>query len=207
MTKRAFLIVVRLVLGLATLTAVVIQGLHLHQAGSFNPANYFGYFTNLSNILAAGILIISAVYLMQSRKPSGTDDLLRGAATLYMAITGVVYAVLLSGEDLGLLLPWVNILLHIIMPLAVVADWIYQPPRAKLSLRQLPYWLIFPGVFLIYTLIRGAVVHWYPYPFLNPDKVDGYGGVALYSLGVLGAFMALGWLLMRLSSLLPRKRV
>lgn len=207
MAKQASLSVARMVLGLTTLTALVVQIVHVQQVGSFDAVNFFSYFTNLSNILASLVLIISASYLMKRRQPSRKDDLIRGAAALYMTITGIVYATLLSGEDIGLLLPWINILLHYAMPLAVLADWTYQPPRTKLSIRQLPYWLIFPGLFLIYTLVRGSFVHWYPYPFLNPDKVGGYGGVALYSLGVLAAFIALGWLLMRLSSLLPRKRM
>lgn len=148
---------------------------------------------------------MSALYLLKNRKPTVRDDVVRGAAVLYMAVTGVVYVTLLTGEDLGLLLPWVNILMHIVMPLAVVADWLYQPPLTKLSAKQIPLWLGFPALFVVYTLIRGALTNWYPYPFLNPDKVGGYGGVAAYCAGILLAFFVIGWLIMKLGNTLKRR--
>lgn len=200
MNKRLFLVAVRLALGITTLIAVVVQILVVRNQNVFDPLNYFGYFTNLSNIVAAIVFIIGAVYLARSRKPTPKGDVLRGAATLYMTITGIVYITLLSGEDLGLLLPWVNILMHIIMPLAVVADWLYQPPLSKISLRQAAWWLAFPAVYLIYTLIRGAIVNWYPYPFLNPAKAGGYGGVAIYGAVILVGFCLCGWAILALGN-------
>jgi hypothetical protein len=38
--------------------------------------------------------------------------------------------------------------------------------------------LLFPVCWLIFTLIRGAVVNWYPYPFIDVTKI-GYGGAIL----------------------------
>ena len=48
-----------------------------------------------------------------------------------------------------------------------------------------------PAAYLVYSLIRGPIVDWYPYPFLNPDEVGGYGGVAAYAVGI-AALAALG---------------
>lgn len=204
MYKRWLLIGARLLFGLLALTAVVVQAIVVHQQGVFNPVNFFSYFTNLSNIFAAIVFIFSALYLATHRQPSVTDDILRGASVLYMAITGVVYATLLSQYELGLTLSWVNIVLHYLMPLVVVMDWLYQPQRSKLKIKQLPLWLIFPALYLVYSLIRGPIVQWYPYPFLNPDHVGGYGGVALYCVGVLLLFVVVGWLLMKLGNALKR---
>jgi len=189
----------RMIFGAVVLLAIIMQALFLYQNNALNVVNYFSYFTNLSNVLAGFVLIISAVYLLRSRKKSMTDDLIRGGATLYMAVTGVVYVTLLINEDLGLLMPWVNAVLHIVMPIVIIADWLYQPPRTKLASKQIAYWLVFPFAFLMYTLIRGAFIGWYPYPFLNPDKVGGYGGVAMYCIVILGAFFVLGWLLVKAS--------
>ena len=36
---------------------------------------------------------------------------------------------------------------------------------------------------------------WVPYPFLNPAKVAGYGGVAAYAIGIAVAFVLVGWVL------------
>jgi len=195
MHKRAFLITLRLLFGTAVLIAIIIQAIHTAKVGVFNTTNYLSYFTNLSNIVAAFVLIISGLSLLKlnHRRADVTDDLIRGAATLYMVIVGIVYVLLLSNEAVGLMLPWVNILLHYIMPAVVLADWLFQPPRTKLSLRQTLPWFIFPLVYLPYTLIRGHQTYWYPYPFLNPIKVDGYLGVAMYCVAILAAFIVVSW--------------
>ncbi len=75
-----------------------------------------------------------------------------------------------------------------------------------LRAKQLPVWFIFPLGYLLYSLIRGPIAHWYPYPFLNPDKAGGYGGVGIYCMAILVAFLLLGWLLMQGSNLLRRKQ-
>lgn len=204
MDKRKFLITTRMFFGGLGLIALTVQFFYLAELNALLPVNYFSYFTNLSNIFAAVVLVISALYLLKTRKPSQFDDIIRGAATLYMAVTGVIYLTLLSSEDLGLLLPWVNIVLHYVLPIYVVADWLYQPQRSKLTLSQLPYWLLFPAGFLVYTLIRGADVGWYPYPFLNPDIAPGYAGVAIYCFAILAVFLILGWGLMALGNKLKR---
>lgn len=204
MTKRRMLIATRLFFGALALAAVTIQAIYLQQLGILDPFNYLGYFTNLSNILAGIVLIIAALYLAKKRKPSPREDLIRGAATLYIAITGLVYVTLLSGEDLGLLMPWVNTVTHIIVPVYVIVDWLYQPQRTKLHTRQILLWLIWPALYVTYTLIRGSLTGWYPYPFLNPQKVNGYGEVAVYCVIILAAFFICGWLLMKLGNTLKR---
>jgi len=202
--NRSFLVGLRLSIGILILVAVISQALYIHNVGALNIVNFLSYFTNLSNILAGVIFIFSGLYLAQSRNPNAKDDIIRGAATLYMAVTGLVYITLLSGEDLGLLMPWVNFVTHILAPIVIVSDWLYQPPRTKLVTKQISWWLIFPAGYLVYTLIRGSIVGWYPYPFLNPATVGGYGGVALYCLAILTAFFVLSWLLMKLGRTLKR---
>jgi hypothetical protein len=41
----------------------------------------------------------------------------------------------------------------------------------------------------VFTLIRGAIAHWYPYPFIDVTQL-GYGGVAVNCLWV--ALLMLG---------------
>jgi hypothetical protein len=35
-------------------------------------------------------------------------------------------------------------------------------------------------------MIRGPIVGWYPYPFLNPAQPGGYGAVAVYVVAIAG---------------------
>lgn len=204
MNKRLTLVVLRLAFGLLDLVALSVQVTNLQRHHALNLVNFFSYFTILSNVFAAFVLIIGALYLLRKRKPSHTEDVIRSAAVLYMTVTGIVYAALLAGENLGLLLPWVNDVLHRLMPVVVLADWLYQPSRTKLVVKQLPLLFIFPIAFLVYSLIRGSIIKWYPYPFLNPSKAGGYVGVAAYCVGILVLFSILSYLLMLSGNKLKR---
>jgi hypothetical protein len=199
MSKRMVLMAGRICFGLLALTAVGAQ-LVVHIQHEYSVVNFFSYFTNLSNIFAALMLLAGALILLREREPSGSVpyDLVRATSVAAMAIVGIVYGVLLRNEDLGSLMPWVNIVVHYVMPVAVVLDWLILPPRSQLGERHIGYVLIYPLAYLVYTLIRGAATGWYPYPFLNPARAGGYGGVALYCLGIFAAFLVVGWLVVRL---------
>ena len=204
MNRRYIIAFARLACSILTFYVLVALIITLRGNQQFHAVNFFSYFTNLSNIFAATVLAMSGLYLLTHRKPSATDDLIRGAAVLYMAITGAVYALFLSGEDLGLLSPFNNFILHTFMPIVVIADWLYQPQRTQLTSKQTLWWLLFPLGFLMYSLIRGAQLGWYPYPFLNPVKVGGYDAVALYCLVILGFFLLLSFALRKLGTVLKR---
>lgn len=206
MNKRLFLIGWRLLFAALNILAIVMQLLYTAQySATFSLVNFFSYFTILGNVFVSVVFIMSAWYVAVGRKPTPTDDIMRGASVLYMIIVGLVYGTLLADKDVGLTLPWVNIQLHYVMPLVVVLDWLYQPQRSKLKAKQTFAWLIFPFLYVTYTLIRGAATGWYPYPFLNPAQVGGYGGVLGYSVGILVALGVASLLLMALGNRLKRR--
>jgi hypothetical protein len=84
--------------------------------------------------------------------------------------------------------------LHRVIPVVMVADWLIDPPRAALELRRALIWLVYPLLFAAYSLMRGPIVGWYPYPFLDPAQVGGYGVVALYCLGIAAGALLFTWL-------------
>jgi hypothetical protein len=116
-----------------------------------------------------------------------------------MAITGVVFALLLSGlqDDLNTTTSWVDFVVHKLMPVVLVADWLLDPPRHRLPRWTILAWLAYPATWLVYTLVRGASVDWYPYPFVDVARL-GYDGVlaraAVLTLGFAAAAAALLWL-------------
>jgi hypothetical protein len=180
----------RIVLSTTVLVAIGRQ-LSLHLGASHDPVNFFSYFTNLSNLCAALVLLASAFNELKSRTPA--LDVMRFLSVVNMTVVGVVFSVLLRNEDLGGLLPWINIVLHYVMPCAVVIDWLLSPPAATFKSRHLLLAFAFPAAYLIYVVIRGAASGWYPYPFLNPINVGGYAGVAAYSAGISVIFLLAGW--------------
>ncbi|WP_371500900.1 Pr6Pr family membrane protein [Kitasatospora sp. NBC_00374] len=176
----------RIAFGLLAAAALSVQGYHAVSEGE-PLTDFFSYFTNLSNI--GGLLVLITGGVLGLRGRPGVPDGIRGAIVLYMVITGLVYAVLLSGYHLGLLLPWVNDIVHRLMPVVYLADWLMVPPVARLSRVTALKWLVFPLVYLAYTLLRGPLVHWYPYPFVDPDLRGGYGRVAGACTLLMGAFV------------------
>ncbi|MER5866433.1 Pr6Pr family membrane protein [Kitasatospora sp. NPDC002040] len=181
--------VLRLGFGLLAAVALGVQA-HRTVLLDLSMANFFSYFTNLSNMAAVVVLLVGGTLGLLGR--GRVPDLVRGGVVLYMTITGLVYAVALSGYDLGPLLPWVNTVVHRLLPLVLLADWLADPPRRPISRQRALSWLLFPLLYLSYTLIRGAVVDWYPYPFLDPRHPDGYGRVGVACLLVTLAFAGVG---------------
>ena len=188
MTDKRWVRTYRRIFAILTLFAIAYQ--FWQRTAGASAINFFSFFTIQSNLFAAFVLLWTS--------GSGADakasrvDYVRGAAVLYMSVTGVVYGLLLSGyqRELQTSLPWVNNILHRIMPLVLVADWLIVPPKTRLTLGKALIWLVYPLAFAAYSLIRGPLVGWYPYPFLNPDRVGGYSVVALYCLGIaLGTYL------------------
>ncbi len=66
---------------------------------------------------------------LDPRLPSRGVDIVRGAATFCMLVVGIIFSLLLSNLESGLL-PWTNFVLHYVMPVVLIGDWLAIPPRA-----------------------------------------------------------------------------
>jgi hypothetical protein len=193
--SRVILSALRIGVGLLIAVAITLQLIASIQQGR-NIANFFSFFTIQSNILAAIALLTVGIGALLKKKATAQFALIRGAATLYMTITGIVFALLLSGleQQLQVTLPWVNIVLHYITPAVMILDWLVFPPSFRFSFKQTVYWLAFPAFYLFYSLIRGAIVHWYPYPFLDPIQT-GWPTVLVMSIFITIGTVGLSWVL------------
>lgn len=180
----------RLLGAAATLVAVVVQFRHSVLGNGFSALSFFSFFTIQSNLFAAALLACSGL-----RGAQGLDGW-RGAAMLYLGLTGLVYGVLLAGYQVQLqtTIPWVDVVLHRAMPLLVAADWLLQRPASQPGWRRPALWLVYPLLYLGYSLLRGPYAGWYPYPFLDPAN-GGYASVAAYALGIAAVTLLLAWLL------------
>ncbi|MDB5160405.1 MAG: hypothetical protein JWO99_668 [Candidatus Saccharibacteria bacterium] len=188
--KRNYLVGYKVFFSLLGFSAIVTEVAVLWANGKLVPGNFFSFFTIEANIIAAVIFLVSAFFVFAGKK-STKLDFFRGAATFYMVVTGIVFSVLLSGiEGVDLTaVPWDNVVLHYIIPIAIALDWITDSPSRRIAFKKSLLWLVFPLVYLIYSLIRGPIVGFYPYPFLNPAN-GGYGQVAITSVCILiGGFV------------------
>jgi hypothetical protein len=190
-THRALRLALSSLLTVALLSQLLIG---LSRSEGLTVVRFFSFFTVLSNAAAVVMLVMLAA--RPDRDTSHRFSLFRGAVTVYMSVTGVVYALILAPNlaDVAVPEPWIDWSIHVIGPIAVALDWIVFPPRTRIPAKGMLVWLAFPAVYVTYSLIRGPIVDWYPYPFLDPAETGGYGAVAIWSLLVLVVILAFSFL-------------
>ena len=134
---RILFAVARLLAGTAIVVAIVAQFAKSASLTTVNPFNFFGYFTIQSNIIAAVAFVASAIFLLRKVAQPQWVIYLRALATVVMAIVGLVYNTLLAGEGLegSFNLQWSNDILHIVIPIYAVLDWVLFADRPKLRSR------------------------------------------------------------------------
>lgn len=142
---------------------------------------FISYFTILTNLLVA--LTTTTLAAGQDRFPTWWR-VLRLNAIVGIAVTGLVHWFLLrplldlDGAD------WAaDKLLHVVVPLLAIVGWVAFGPRGKAESGLLWLSLVYPLGWLAYTLVRGAVADWYPYPFLDVSE-RGYPKSLLACAGV-----------------------
>ncbi|GAB6938591.1 Pr6Pr family membrane protein [Isoptericola variabilis] len=148
----------------------------------------FSYFTILSNV---GIGVVSVLLALD---PARDGRLLRVAhldALLCIVVTGIVYNTVLAGAVTGLTQAGQlsNVLLHMASPVLAVAVWVLVGPRPRVDARTVGWSVVGPLAWIAYTFARGAVVGWYPYPFLDVGEVGL--GRALVNAGLVGVVFLL----------------
>jgi hypothetical protein len=185
----------RLGFALLTLVAIVYQYSVGERRVDFVPANFFSFFTIQSNLIAAGVFLYRSLRPQSEDQPSDGMDLLRGAAVAFMTTTFI--GLLLSGYEDALQTsePWVNTVLHKLFPLVVVFDWLIDRPDSRIPFRRALIWAAYPVLYLVYSLTRGPLVDWYPYPFLDPNQAGGYAGVLATSVGIALGFVVITWII------------
>lgn len=171
------------------IAAIGYQLLDLAGKGTLDAVNFFSYFTIQSNLIGIAALLWAAA---AGGSPNPRLDSFRGAATTYLVITFIVFALLLAETDVDTAVVWVDRVLHRILPMLLVIDWLFDPPHSVLTWRRIAWWLAYPLAWLAYILVRGALVDRYPYPFLDPAN-GGYGTVAIYCIAIfVGAVLVMG---------------
>ncbi|MFL6024050.1 MAG: Pr6Pr family membrane protein [Marmoricola sp.] len=165
---------------------------------------FWSYLTIWGNVLVAG----SALALALDRPPvSRVARALRLDAVVLIAVIGIVHFFFLRpllelhGTDY-----LADKLLHMVVPVLGVLGWLLFGPRGRAAFSDLPRFLVVPVAWLAYTLVRGEIVEWYPYPFTDVNE-HGYAVVLLNCLGVAvlttAFFAGAVWLDARLSRSRP----
>ena len=146
---------------------------------------YFSYYTILTNIMIAWVC---TVLFIRREDTSGRKKVLT-AILVYILTVGLTYNLILRSlwkpEGLQLL---ADNLLHSIIPLLYLVFWLIFVKKHTLQWNNFLPWLIYPLLYLIYVMIRGAIFGVYPYPFIDVAQI-GYPKALLNAVMVTGVIV------------------
>lgn len=182
---------------LAALIAQYLNGAAHPAAPADYTVNFFSFFTVLANLLMAIVLLCGMASALAGRADGWALTLARLCTVSYMVTTGIVYNTLLRSIELpiGQIVPWSNEVLHLFGPVAVLIGWFLAPGRPRITAAGVVVVAAFPLLWAGYTLVRGALTGWYPYPFLDPALAGGPLAVTGYLLAIALAVLAVAGLL------------
>jgi len=171
------------------------------------------FYTTLSNILVFGYLTASVVHTVMGIRLfglRGVSTLLPGlkrAFVLMIIITALVYHIVLASSDFIMSFDYglhslPDILVHYFTPIMFMLDWLLFDKKGQVKRLDPLKWLILPGLYLIFAVIRAQVgppipmfgrMMRYPYPFLDVDYY-GLGQVGINVLVLIAGFIFLGYI-------------
>jgi hypothetical protein len=164
--------------------------------------NVFCYFTIQSNVLVGlGCLLLA----IRPERSSAAFAWLRMTGLVAITVTGLVYYTVLA--DFGSLHGWrlvADVIVHGIVPIVTVGGWVAFGPRGLSAPHLVSFTLVFPACWLAFTLIRGPIVDFYPYPFVDVNA-HGYALVLLNSALIGALVLALATAALRLDARIRRR--
>lgn len=184
---RRFIGVSRAVLGLIILVSVAYQIYDRVIHNVFRPGEYFAFFTIQTSLMDVVVLLVGAWLCWSADRDTRLFTIVRLCIVAFAVVTCVVYNVLLRdvpgepGYDWPI---WPNEVLHVWAPILLVLDWLFAPGRAVIRVRTALWVLVYPLAWVAFSLVRGVLTGWWPYPFLNPTGSAGWGGVVTYIVGI-----------------------
>jgi len=144
--------------------------------------NFFSFFTVQSNLYVCFYLVTlgCAVFGTKWAQKIAFHPMVRLTVTTYILVTGMVYC---GGIPMQMtpplywtdfyqsLLSVVQIVHHVVMPCLMLVLFLLPPTNQRIRPRALPLVGVYPLVYSLVSIVRGAVSdpQFYPYPFYRPD--------------------------------------
>lgn len=155
-------------------------------------ARTFSFFTVLTNLLVAAVLT-AVVARPKNRLGRFLErPAIQAAFVVYIIVVGAVYNLML--RKLWHPEGWQKVadeIFHDLIPVAYTVYWLLWAPKGHTAWIDAIRWLGYPLAYGVYSLIRGAIIGAYPYPFLNVNRL-GYPQVLFNMLMLTVAMIGLG---------------
>ncbi len=169
--------------------------------------DFVAYLTIQSSAAYVVVSIIGGVIALRSGLDHPRLDLARAVVLTCVVTAGIVFALIVQqsgARGLALDVPWSDIALHFVLPAIAVLDWILSPRRRRVTFRVIAVIIGYPVVWGIITMIRGPIVGWYPYYFLDPGQIQDPLEFAALSGLALAVFAIVGVVLVALPARRPQ---
>jgi len=168
--SRKYLLIYRIIFAtLSWFTLIASASVYAFTYGDVLPwFNSFKAFTIQTNFIVS---IWFTLAILWHNKPESLKKIsgpLKGAFTMYITITFVVFAILLSPfyQPTGFA-AFSNFVLHYVTPIAFIVDWVLTETKVRYKWNYLPYWIIYPFCYIIFAVIHGTFTGSYIYYFLD----------------------------------------
>ncbi len=186
MKVRASFGALRLLMAAVCLGALVSRFLWGLGSATFTPGNFFAYLTVQSSILFVVVSVIAAFVAFRGENDGRWLDLARASVLGSTLSCGVIFALIIEqsgARGFRIDVPWSDVALHFVLPALALVDWVAGTGRGRAPWRCVPIVLVFMAGWSVVTLIRGPIVGWYPYFFLDPGQLENSG--QLFSFGTV----------------------
>ena len=182
---------IRFATAFAMLASVIWQITSRVMSDVFRPWEYFSYFTIQTSLIAIVTLSVAGYFAWTGRAETRVLNIVRLSTVTFTVVVTLVYNMLLrglpdaaaDGDYVWPVLP--NEILHVWAAIFMLIDWILSSRRINLRVRTIFWVLLFPLAWLAYSIVRGLMVDWWPYWFINPNEPAGVTGMLTYIFGIM----------------------
>ncbi|WP_318247194.1 Pr6Pr family membrane protein [Microbacterium commune] len=169
-------------------------------------SNFFAYLTIQSNTAFAVLAVVAGVVALRREEDPAWLTTARALVLSWTITAGLAFALIVwqAGEHgIPITVPWSDVVLHFVLPAWAVVAWVFGPGRREASWRVVPFVLLYPVAWGVFTIWRGTVIGWYPYYFLDLRQVSGVGEMVLSCALALAIFAGVAVALVLLSKVRP----
>ncbi len=200
--------------------AGVIFGAMASRGTFMGGGRVFMFFTIQSNIAIGLIEGIGAVFLLKRSVTGRLWSVIRFIGTVSITLTGAVFCVLLAPTLGDAAWSATNLLTHVVVPVASIADFFVTGPYGAYRKSDVWYVVLPPLAYTVYAVI-GYVAGWefvdganYPYFFFNWGSPAGafsfsrelpFMGCVWWILLLLAFLIFVGWVYLRIAFTLRKK--
>ena len=178
-------------------------------------STFYVYFTNLSNYIC---MFIGFAELKRTIKAARENDesftevypRMKFIGMIMIFITFVVFNFLLAKDrPLEKNMTVSSIMLHIVLPIMYIADWVLFCEHKKVKKTTPLLSVVIPILYAVFVFVRAEIMGRqgelvYPYFFLDVNKL-GWSGVAVWIAILIAAFIVIGYIFYFLDRIIEEK--